>query len=176
MAAPRPTDSGSAPASRPADRAGSQRPTGGALFRERLTPGPGTWIVLLAFALSFGVVLLPLSLWAAAVVGALAMIAMVGIGIASSPVIEVADGELHAGRARIGVEHLGHVTVLEDEGWTTAMGTGFVPEDHHCTRGWIGSGVRVELTDPEDPTPAWLLSSRRAQDLALALETARRRR
>lgn len=149
--------------------------TSGALFRERLVPGPGTWLVLLGFGLSFGIVLLPLSLWAAIAVGVLGMAAMVAVGVFTSPVIAVEGTELLAGRARIDVEHLGEVAVLDREAWATAMSTGFRPEDHHCTRGWVPTGIRVELTDPEDPTPAWQLSSRRPEDLALALQAAGRR-
>ncbi|WP_217349644.1 DUF3093 family protein [Herbaspirillum sp. VT-16-41] len=43
---------------------------------------------------------------------------------------------------------------------------------HHCTRGWIHTGVRAEVLDDEDPTTAWIASSRRPEDLALALRAA----
>jgi hypothetical protein len=38
-------------------------------------------------------------------------------------------------------------------------------------RGWIPGVVRVELRDPEDPTPYWIVSSRRPQELAKALSS-----
>ena len=38
----------------------------------------------------------------------------------------------------------------------------------------IGQGVIVEITDPQDPTPYWLLSSSSPQRLAAALEQAER--
>lgn len=148
--------------------------TSSPLFRERLTPGIGTWIVLLGFGLTLGVVMLPLSAWVAALVGVLAMGAMVAVGIFTSPLIIVDGRTLRAGRAHISVEHLGEVTVFDRSGWSRAMGVGFVPSDYHCTRGWISTGLRVLVTDPEDPTPGWLLSTRRPEDLALALEAARR--
>jgi hypothetical protein len=37
-------------------------------------------------------------------------------------------------------------------------------------RGWIPGVVRVEVDDPQDPTPYWLVSSRRPETLAQALE------
>src|SRR5690625_5941878 len=76
------------------------------------------------------------------------------------------------GRARIEVELLGDPTVLEGEDWATTMSTGFEPLAHHCTRGWIHSGIRADVLDEQDPTTAWLASSRRPQDLALALRSA----
>ena len=37
-------------------------------------------------------------------------------------------------------------------------------------RPYISTGVRITIDDPGDPTPYWLLSSRRAVELAAALE------
>jgi hypothetical protein len=36
-------------------------------------------------------------------------------------------------------------------------------------RGWIRSLVRVELTDPDDPTPYWIFSVRHPEQLLTAL-------
>ena len=63
--------------------------------------------------------------------------------------------------------------VLEGEDWARTMGVDFEPLAFHCTRGWIHSGVRVPLHDEDDPTSAWVASSRRPGDLALALRSAR---
>jgi hypothetical protein len=38
-----------------------------------------------------------------------------------------------------------------------------------CIRGWLPAGARVILDDPEDPTPYWLVSSRRPEALARAV-------
>ncbi|HWJ84512.1 MAG TPA: DUF3093 family protein, partial [Cellulomonas sp.] len=34
---------------------------------------------------------------------------------------------------------------------------------------WIHAGVRIELVDPADPTPYWIVTSRRPDELAAAL-------
>ncbi|MBY8851332.1 DUF3093 domain-containing protein, partial [Saccharothrix sp. MB29] len=36
-------------------------------------------------------------------------------------------------------------------------------------RGWVGPVVKVELRDPQDPTPYWLFSARSAERLAAVL-------
>ena len=41
-----------------------------------------------------------------------------------------------------------------------------------CLRAWARTGVHVVLEDPQDPTPYWLVSTRRPQDLAQALRAA----
>ena len=40
---------------------------------------------------------------------------------------------------------------------------------HLVLRGWVGPVVLVTLDDPDDPTPAWLVSTRRPEHLAEAL-------
>src|SRR4051812_37053760 len=40
-------------------------------------------------------------------------------------------------------------------------------------RPWIGGGVRIDLADPDDPTPYWFVSSRQPDRLAAAIEAAR---
>jgi hypothetical protein len=36
-------------------------------------------------------------------------------------------------------------------------------------RFWISRGVKIEIKDPKDATPYWLISSKKAQPLADAL-------
>ena len=42
-------------------------------------------------------------------------------------------------------------------------------------RGWVRDVVRVPIEDPQDPTPYWLLSSRRPNDIVAAIRGSRRR-
>ena len=37
-----------------------------------------------------------------------------------------------------------------------------------CIRGWIPTGIRVAVADPQDPTPYWLVSTRRPEELLTA--------
>ena len=43
-------------------------------------------------------------------------------------------------------------------------------------RPYLKRAVRVEINDPADPTPYWLVGTRRPEDLAEALEALRRER
>lgn len=165
--APAPEPS-SAPGATPPDSAVPARP----LFQERLLPGVGGWIVVAVVGLTFGVVLIPLSYVLAIVVGAVAVLLACTLAYMSSPVLRVTGRHFSMGRARIEVELLGEPTTLDGDEWRTTMGTGFEPLAHHCIRGWIHSGIRTEVLDEQDPTTAWVASSRRPQDLALALRTA----
>jgi hypothetical protein len=156
----------------PSPDAPATSPAGPPGYRERLLPGIGTWVVAIVFGAMLGIIIFPLSPTVSviiAVVGALAAAVIIAL---TSPVVAVDAGIFHLGRARIPVRLLGEPVVLEGEEWTAAMSTGFEPLAFHCTRGWIHSGVRVPVLDESDPVPAWVASTRRPQDLALALRAA----
>lgn len=143
-------------------------------FSERLTPGIGTWIVVLIAGASLGLLVVPLSLTLAAALSAIGVIGGIALAWIGSPVLRVNARVLHLGRAQIDVGQLGAPEVLQGKDWETAMSTGFEPLAFHVTRGWIHSGLRVPVLDPEDPAPAWVASSRSPEDLALAIRAAQR--
>ena len=142
------------------------------LFHERLLPGPSWWIVAVSLGAALGLILVPLQLVVAIVVAVVAIIALLVLVVQYSPVLEVSGGRFRLGRARIEVELLGEPAVLRGEDWARTIGQDFEPLAHHCVRGWTRTGVRVPVLDPEDPTTAWVASTRHPEDLALALRTA----
>jgi hypothetical protein len=116
-----------------------------------------------------GVVLLPVDAVLAVVVALVALAGGLTAAVLLTPTVSVRDGVLRAGRAHIPLTLLGDVTVLDADALRTELGPRLDARAHVCLRGWVRSGVRVELTDPADPTPYWLVSSRRPDELARAI-------
>lgn len=77
--------------------------------------------------------------------------------------------ELHVGPAHLPLRHIGRVTTVAAADKRRVLGPELDPAAFVLHRPWIGPAVRVELTDPADPTPYWLFSVRRAAELAAAL-------
>ncbi|ACZ30942.1 hypothetical protein Xcel_1923 [Xylanimonas cellulosilytica DSM 15894] len=139
-------------------------------FRERLLPGAGALATAVAAGLLALVVLLPLHPPSAVVVGVAVAAAGITWLVAGAPVLAVDDGVLHAGRAHVPVELLGEATPLTTrEQMRAELGGRLDARAHVVLRSWIPTGVRVVLRDPADPTPYWLLSTRRPEELAAAL-------
>jgi hypothetical protein len=120
------------------------------------------------------------SLWLAVVVATPAAVAwsvtavamlLLGGGLLSYGGVRltVADGVFHAGRAHIEARHLGTVEALDAEQTRRTAGPEANARAYLVLRPYLKRAVKVEITDPADPTPYWLVSSRRPEDLAGAL-------
>ncbi len=141
-------------------------------YAERLWPGPLGWICAAGFA-AFGFLALTPVSFAASAVGALVCgLGAVAVAVATATHVAVRDGELHVGRAHIPVTFLGAAEVLDREGVRTALGPGSDARTFVAVRSWIPGALRLAVTDPADPTPAWLVSSRRPEVLLAAVRTA----
>jgi hypothetical protein len=87
--------------------------------------------------------------------------------------VSVAEGELRVDDAHIPVRYIGEVTVLDAAAKRLVLGPHAEPYAFVVQRPWVAGAVQVHLADPADPTPYWVVSSRRPDRLAAALEAAR---
>jgi len=125
-------------------------------------------------------VMLVASLWLALVVAlpgpaawvcsglALALLAALLLSYGSARV-SVRDGWFRAGRARIEAVHLGEVAALDAEATRRVAGPEADARAYLLLRPYLKRAVRVEITDPADPAPYWLVSSRHPDELARAV-------
>jgi Protein of unknown function (DUF3093) len=74
--------------------------------------------------------------------------------------VRITDGELFVGTAHLPLEHVGTVEVFGAKEKRQVLGRGLDPTAFVLHRGWVGPTVRVEVTDPADPTPYWVFSTR----------------
>lgn len=84
--------------------------------------------------------------------------------------VQLSGGELQVGAAHVPVRHLGQAQVIGPADKRRALGPELDPAAFVQHSGWIKPLVRVELTDPQDPTPYWIFSVRRATELAALLQ------
>ncbi|HEX6366088.1 MAG TPA: DUF3093 domain-containing protein [Agromyces sp.] len=143
-------------------------------YREKLWPTPWIYIACLLLVPASILVLAPVSLPAGIVTGVILYLAVIGSLTMTAPVIEVADGVLRAGRAEIPLAQTGEAIAADAAAARLERGTGLDARAFLVIRGWIAPVVRVPITDPADPAPYWLLSSRRPEELAAAINGSRR--
>lgn len=144
-------------------------------YRERVQPSLPLLVLAALAGGSFGLILIPLSTATAAAVAVVLGAAVVALILIASPRIEVDDG-FRAGSAWIEPEFLGEVRVLDRQQLRQTLGVEADARAHLCHRAYAVGAIRVQIEDPRDPTPYWVVSSNHPEDLARALADLVRRR
>ncbi|GAA1981973.1 DUF3093 domain-containing protein [Kitasatospora viridis] len=144
------------------------------MYDERLTAPRSWWLLPVGTGLSLALILLvfgPVPGLIGLLVGFVA--AAVALSSYGSARIRVVQGSLVAGAARIPVSALGEARPLdaaEAVAWRSVKAD---PRAFMLLRSYVRTALRVEVTDPADPTPYLYLSTRDPEALAAALTAAR---
>jgi hypothetical protein len=143
------------------------------IYRERLLPGPWTFIVTALVIPAALLVFLPINPAVGVVAAAVMYAACVVALVVTSPVIEVTDEAVVAGRARVPLKNVGAISTYLREEARQQRGPVLDSRAWLVIRGWVDPVVKVEILDDRDPAPYWLLSSRQPTALASAVEKAK---
>jgi len=140
-------------------------------YRERLSVPVSWWIIAAALVITlFVITYVPVGSFAGVLVGGTALMLLVlfflGYGGAQ---VEVDTERLRAGRAVIERTYLGKVEALTGDDARHAFGRDCDPKAYLLLRSYVRGAVRVEITDPRDPAPYWVIATRHPDRLAAAL-------
>lgn len=143
------------------------------VFEERWTASPAVWLAALSVGLIAALTLHAGASGARAVVPYVVFLSLAVGGVlrASRGRVRVAGGVLHVPGARIPLDHLGGVRELDQDATRRARGPLAQPRAFVATRPWLPSSVLVQVEDPDDDTPYWLVGTRRPTELAAALRS-----
>lgn len=144
------------------------------IYRERVWASAWVFVATALVIPASVLVFLPINLTVGVIVAIVLYAACVGILLATAPVIEVTDSHLVAGRARLPVRFIGEVAAYSGDDATLQRGQKLDARAWLMIRGWVDPIVKVDLTDPEDPTPYWVVSTRRPNAVLDAIATARK--
>ena len=143
------------------------------IYREKLWPAPWLFISTALVIPASLLVFLPISGIAGIVTAAVLYAGCVVLLIVASPVLEVTLTELVAGKARVPIGLVGSVEPFSGDEARLERGQRLDARAWLMIRGWIDPVVKVGLVDDRDPTPYWLLSTRRPDAVADAIASAR---
>ncbi|MFD3698109.1 DUF3093 domain-containing protein [Streptomyces sp. NPDC058646] len=140
---------------------------------ERLTAPRSWWGISVLIGLACALMLLPLGTLPllAGLVGGTALSGLL-VSSYGSARVRVVNGALAAGEARIPVTALGEPDVLDAEesrAWRTYKAD---TRAFMLMRSYVPTAVRIEVTDPADPTPYVYLSTREPEALRAAVLAA----
>ncbi|MFZ0323879.1 MAG: DUF3093 domain-containing protein [Actinomycetes bacterium] len=144
------------------------------IFRERVWAPWWLWLSVLLWTAMLGVAYAAAT---SAVVGLVVAVATGGLcGVALwryTLTLVVDETGWTVGRVHLEARFLGLAQPLERAQSRRLRGVDADPRAFATLRGWVPSSVRVEVDDDRDPTPYWLVSTRRPVELAHALQRCR---
>jgi len=114
-------------------------------------------------------IFLPLNVFVGVVSGLVLWISSVAVLWVLSPVIVVTEEGLRVGTAYLEREFWGQAQAFRGLEARHERGPGAHGLAWLSLRPWIDPVVKIEVSDPEDPTPYWLISSQNPEALLAAL-------
>ncbi len=133
---------------------------------------PPIWVLAFIYFMFLSLVI---AIWAALdttatmVTFAIATIAIPFIAQSLTSKIRVDQNELRIDKAHIELKYLGKVTVLDSDAMRLLRTRDADPAAFLAIKFWAATGIKIEVTDPRDPTPYWLITSKRGEKLAALL-------
>jgi hypothetical protein len=144
-------------------------------YRERLLVPVAYWLLAVPV-----VVLLGAEAWFLVggfvpplVIGVLAVIVATFLIHWSLGLIEVTDGVLRTDGHTLALSEAGEVVALDERQSRAMGGPRADPSAHIMLRPYLKRAVYVELAEPRDGIPYWLVATRRPEKLAAAISAAR---
>ena len=83
--------------------------------------------------------------------------------------ISIDQRELRIDKAHIDLKYLGKITVLDSDAMRLLRTRDADPAAFLAIKFWASKGIKIEISDPRDSTPYWLVTSKRGEKLAALL-------
>ena len=140
-------------------------------YRERLSVPVRWWFIAAATVVTLWVITaVPAGTIAGTAVAGVAAVLLVVLFVRyGGALVEVDAKTFRADRASIDRAYLGNAVALTGEDARNAFGRDCDPKAYLVLRSYLPGAVRVELTDPHDPAPYWLVATKHPEQLAAAL-------
>ncbi|MSO28360.1 MAG: DUF3093 domain-containing protein [Candidatus Planktophila sp.] len=140
------------------------------IFTEVLRPP--IWVLAFIYFMFLSLVI---AIWAALdttatiVTFAIATLAIPFIAQSLTSRIRVDQNELRIDKSHIELKYLGKVTVLDSDAMRLLRTRDADPAAFLAIKFWTSKGIKIEVNDPRDSTPYWLITSKRGEKLAALL-------
>lgn len=138
-------------------------------YKERVLPRWSSFLPVLGVFPALWLTFLPIKESAGFWSGISATVLIILAMIAKSAQIVVTESLLKVANASIDRAHISNVVVIPKGEGFAARGRDLDPRAWIHFQGSVPTLVRVELNDPADPTPYWLFSTRKPDEIKKVL-------
>jgi hypothetical protein len=142
------------------------------LYKERVTPNLGTFAAVSVLLPSTVIISEPFDLLVGLVVGLIGVLGIWALLFFRAPQIRVTKEKLYVGRASIPRDLIGEPVAISKSEVFGERGPKLDPAAHKVFQGSIKTAIKIPISDPQDPTPYWLVSTRNPTKLAIVLKSS----
>jgi hypothetical protein len=138
-------------------------------YHERVLPSIGSFLPVLLVAPTLWLMLLPIAPVVGVFAGLVISVFICIFMITNSPLIEVREGFLLVNTANISLDAIGDAVAIDKNSAFAERGPNLDSRAFLAIQASAPTMVKIRVTDPEDPTPYLLVSSRHPDELISAL-------
>ena len=145
------------------------KPTEPIVYRERVRPNLGTFIAVATLLPAVTLVSEPFDYRIGIAIGLLLVLSIWAALYLLAPVIQLSSSHLTVGRATIPRSFLGDIQEISKDQIFSERGPNLDPAAYKVFQGTVKTALKVTVNDPDDPTPYWIISTRKPGQLASLL-------
>lgn len=146
------------------------KPNDPVVYRERVRPNLGTFLAVAVLLPAITLVSEPFDFRIGLVLGTMIVLGIWWALYFLSPVINVGLDTFSVGSASIPRDLLGKVEEISKQHIFEERGPKLDPASYKVFQGTVNTAVKIYLKDPADPTPYWIISTRKPSQLATVLK------
>ncbi|HUH53691.1 MAG TPA: DUF3093 domain-containing protein [Microbacteriaceae bacterium] len=139
------------------------------VFKEKIWPSLGMYLATLLIIPAMTVLIMPFSRSNGIFIGIALYLLIIATFTFTAPKVVLTKHTLSAGRGHIERQFLGSAVALDRIAYRQEIGRKLDARAFLAMSGWAKTGIKVEVVDPTDPTPYWIISTRKPAELVKAL-------
>ena len=145
------------------------KPTEPIVYWERVRPNLGTFFAVATLLPAVTLVSEPFDYRIGIAVGLILVISIWAALFFLAPVIQVGSSHLTVARAKIPRNLLGNIEEIAKDQIFSERGPKLEPAAYKVFQGTVKTAIKITVNDPNDPTPYWIISTRKPAQLAEVL-------
>lgn len=135
-----------------------------------MLPNLGTFVAISTLLPAVTLVSEPFDFRVGIILGSALVLAIWAALFFLAPVIRVGKTTLSVGRASIPRQMVGKIDEITKDQIFQERGPRLDPAAYKVFQGTVKAAIKIEIKDPNDPTPYWIISTRKPSQLATVLK------
>jgi hypothetical protein len=131
-----------------------------ASYSEGVFPGLSFFLATLFAPAALYLIVLAFDEFWALITFVVSELAIIFLGLFAAPTLSLSSKTLSIGNVKIPTQYVKAITVVEASAQQSEKGPKLNPSAYVRFQVGVNGLLKVELNDPNDPTPYWLISSR----------------